>query len=730
EYIITFSDYEGQGRYIALMCGSGSSYIYYYVDDLTVEVAPSCAIPKDLKATELTDSQVTLTWTPRGSETAWNVQYKKTADSDWSELFPVSEASCTITGLRRGTVYEARVQANCAADDQSEWTYPVSFTTDCGIWPIDAENDLTQDFASSDFPPMCWNLHKVNNYYGWQYSSGQYNPLDQQGAAYSYWPTGETYMVLPQMHLDGAARLTFDMVFSGDGSGEESSVVLSTTGYEILNFTKTLWTATEFPKSKTTVTVDLSAYDAKDIYIAFKYVGVGTSGRTWYVDNIQVFVADKVFITTGDWDVDDNWMPAGLPQSTHSVRINADATIPANCVAEADKVAIGSGSLTIADGGQLVHNNAEVEATIQKLVTGYGESTGGYALLAFPFSAEVEPSSSMLSETYDLYYYDQAYDMAEWRNYRAEPFTLQSGKGYLYAHDTETTIEVTGMLNPSKNTISTSLSYSSDANPDLIGFNLVGNPFACNAYLADARDYLVLNEAGDGFVTVSGAIAPMEAVMVQASEEGSLVFTTTEPDKQAKIELSVWQQQSMVDNARIRFGEGHTLNKLSLRDDATCLSIQQDGRDYAVACADSHDEMPIAFKARRNGTYTLNVNAEGVSTRYLHLVDHLTGADVDLLKNPSYTFEAKTNDYRSRFSLVFMVGDADSDEFAFMSDGRLIVANDGEAFLEVIDAAGRVISSHSLNGNSSELGINTAAGVYVLRLVNGNTVKTQKIIIE
>jgi hypothetical protein len=40
---------------------------------------------------------------------------------------------------------------------------------------------------------------------------------------------------------------------------------------------------------------------------------------------------------------------------------------------------------------------------------------------------------------------------------------------------------------------------------------------------------------------------------------------------------------------------------------------------------------------------------------YLHLIDNLTGADVDLLQMPEYTFTAKTTDYASRFRLVFSI---------------------------------------------------------------------------
>ena len=49
----------------------------------------------------------------------------------------------------------------------------------------------------------------------------------------------------------------------------------------------------------------------------------------------------------------------------------------------------------------------------------------------------------------------------------------------------------------------------------------------------------------------------------------------------------------------------------------------------------------------------VTVNPEEVEFSYLHLIDNLTGNDVDLLATPSYSFEAKTTDYDLRFKLVF-----------------------------------------------------------------------------
>ena len=144
-------------------------------------------------------------------------------------------------------------------------------------------------------------------------------------------------------------------------------------------------------------------------------------------------------------------------------------------------------------------------------------------------------------------------------------------------------------------------------------------------------------------------------------------------------------------------------------------------------------EMPLNFKATENGSYTLSFNNEGVAFSYLHLIDNKTGSDVDLLVNPSYNFEALVTDYESRFKLVFVTNgaseDANESGFAFFSNGNWIISNEGEATLQVIDINGRVLSSETVNGSVSKA-INAAPGIYILRLINGDSVKVQKVVVR
>ena len=96
---------------------------------------------------------------------------------------------------------------------------------------------------------------------------------------------------------------------------------------------------------------------------------------------------------------------------------------------------------------------------------------------------------------------------------------------------------------------------------------------------------------------------------------------------------------------------------------------------------------------------------------------------------PSYTFDARHTDYASRFKLVFVKSDADmGDNFAFISDGELIV--NGEGTLQVFDVLGHQLFAKKLSTLNSHLSIFKSPGVYVLRLIDGDNVKNQKIIIK
>ena len=376
EFTVPFSSYTGNGRYIAFMCGTGSAYAYFLIDDITVEVIPSCLVPSNLEVDGVTENEATLTWTAGGDEAAWNVQYKKASDSEWSEPFAVNETTFTLTGLQRATIYETRVQANCAADDQSDWCNPVSFTTDCGIWPIDTENALIENFDddSYSFPPACWTIEPSYGGWGVNFNNAMVNDQPEpHGAAHSgTMSSGLVFLILPPMHIEGNATLSFDQLFGATGEATESSIAVTTLNGTFDEFTPTIWTAdvNNLPSTRTNVTVSLADYDGQDIMLAFKYDGNSTSSRTWYIDNVKVFVvANQTIELIQGW----NWFSTNVTTTLNDLQTALVNALPGTSITIKEQQASTRfiptqnkwvGQLTSLDVSRmymiLVNNNCEI----------------------------------------------------------------------------------------------------------------------------------------------------------------------------------------------------------------------------------------------------------------------------------------------------------------------------------------------------------------------------------
>ena len=367
-------------------------------------------------------------------------------------------------------------------------------------------------------------------------------------------------------------------------------------------------------------------------------------------------------------------------------------------------------------------------------IEGVGEENweggkGGYYLIASPVTVDLT-NHDMTTGNYDLYAFDQA-EEDEWRNYKQNAFSLEPGKGYLYAHKIGGEFTLTGTAYSGDGEIE--LVYDDNA-VDFKGWNLVGNPWGEKAYPDHA--FYTMAEGGAGIdVTpnVAGTeVAPMTGIFVVAEAANETVtFSTEAPaNTDGKIALNLTNSNKLVDRAIVRFGEGQMLPKFQLNPNHTKVYFPMEGKDYAIVNATEMGEMPVSFKAENNGTYNLSVNAEEVSFAYLHLIDNMTGNDVDLLQTPSYSFEANTTDYANRFKLVFATGNnGDDDTFAFFNNGSFVINNEGNATVQVIDVNGRILSSETING-CANLNVKAAAGVYMIRLVNGDNVKVQKVVVR
>ena len=137
----------------------------------------------------------------------------------------------------------------------------------------------------------------------------------------------------------------------------------------------------------------------------------------------------------------------------------------------------------------------------------------------------------------------------------------------------------------------------------------------------------------------------------------------------------------------------------------------------------------VDFKANEEGSYTLHFDIDG-EFDMIALIDNANGEETDMLVN-DYTFTSTAQDASNRFVVRFSKDEGltenNDHKFVYQSGEELII--NAEGAVQIIDMMGRIVYSKEISGdariNTSDF--NTAA--YIVRLVNGDGVKTQKIVV-
>lgn len=420
-------------------------------------------------------------------------------------------------------------------------------------------------------------------------------------------------------------------------------------------------------------------------------------------------------------------------------------------------------NLIIEDGGQLICSNP-VAATVKKNITNASAKAGEkwYAISSSVHDngetfETIDNVTNLTSGTYDMFCYDEPSNT--WFNQKPSttPFaagfsTMMRGRGYIYRNAADKELAFTGETNVGTVEYGDEYNYLgwSSKEESLKGFNLVGNPYPHKIYKGVAfattsgttTDTLVTGYyalEGDGSWTAktnSDAIDVNQAILVEATEYANgkkLQFKdrTTAPNAKSNNDNIMFtvENSAYSDIAYAWFDNGNGLKKIEHRNaNIPMLYINQDGTDYAIAMmSDNTKSFGLNFKAKTMGTYTLSYKAEG-NFDYLHVIDRLTGEDVDMLMDGKYSFVGSPQDNAGRFivKLGYDNGSStDSETFVYQNGNDIIV--DGEGTLEVFDVTGRKVMTTDINGVETINGLNT--GVYIFRVI-GETLRTQKIVVR
>ncbi len=256
----------------------------------------------------------------------------------------------------------------------------------------------------------------------------------------------------------------------------------------------------------------------------------GSSTVTVGVSSTLIFVSPNAFIKAGNWDDGENWNGGKVPAAGSDVFICADVTVPAGYLADAGKVSVfNDATITVEDSGQLKLTNSGVTVNMKKTIT-HSDMTTGFYSIASPVTGSINASDvanmaegehrlcsfTFLADLNDIIFSEYAFIYpAVW----PDATTLENGKGYAYASEKDVTLTFTGPVRSTSSPVTIALENLNEEGKDNEGYNLVGNPFPCAAYLVCDGPVYRLNAEGCSYgETTSLVLAPMESVFVRAAK--------------------------------------------------------------------------------------------------------------------------------------------------------------------------------------------------------------------
>lgn len=121
------SDYIGQTVYIAFYSSTQNEW-QLYLDDITVDAAPSCPEPTSLAVSTITDSSASFTWSPGGTEAGYQYAVLLASDPAPTNGTQTMAMSFDASGLTASTDYVFYVRSFCNPELSTFASIPFSTT--------------------------------------------------------------------------------------------------------------------------------------------------------------------------------------------------------------------------------------------------------------------------------------------------------------------------------------------------------------------------------------------------------------------------------------------------------------------------------------------------------------------------------------------------------------------------------------------------------------------------
>ena len=243
DYIVTFTNYKGNGQHIALMVPEKNYNRTIFIDDIKVDYLADCEKTQGVSARNISSSGASIHWT-KGVARQWEVLLAtdtmtlgSIVEVDGTKVIslnPTTTMPYQLTGCEANKNYYVYVRAVCDEDNKGEWSNPVSFETECQPFSVD-EMALIKFNTSSVLD--CWEL-------GMRDGATTSNLPKTNGGCLvisNSKTTDGAYAIMPSLDIDSISRLQISFEAHGGTDAaalRELTVGVITNPSDLSTFTK------------------------------------------------------------------------------------------------------------------------------------------------------------------------------------------------------------------------------------------------------------------------------------------------------------------------------------------------------------------------------------------------------------------------------------------------------------------------------------------------------------
>lgn len=335
-------------------------------------------------------------------------------------------------------------------------------------------------------------------------------------------------------------------------------------------------------------------------------------------------------------------------------------------------------------------------------------------------------------------------------------------------------------------TQSTSLSRTGTSN-EKRGYNLIANPYPSTVnwdnatrtnleptiwYRANQTGTMVfdtynatssIGTNNNLVAAVTGNIPPGQAVWTRVDADGNTgTLGFTNANRSHGTLASIYKTEAETGTVRMTLSNGTNSDEaiLLFDTDASDGFDDYDSRKYWASnvpqlymhvAADTltinglystttNPVVNLGVKLLTEGDYTLNACSITIIGETVFLEDRILGIFQDLNTTPNYNFTSDAGNISDRFALHFgmaVTGIEDgtaANSRVYTTNGNqlniILPENTSNGNVQVLDMAGRVIYTANLNASRSTVNMNTATGVYLIRVKTQKGMDTHRVVLD